>query len=174
MHVSTNQKSRGTSMSTKTKLFSASLILAASLMTAGIAQAQTAPPPSSATPQDNRCWGEAASNLAQMSTGAMGMHSKSSKAPQDTFRDGPFGGGEPRNGVGPTTTLVHAAKDTFMPLGQHAVNNSVGFTDLADPVTGDTTALGKQITGLGTGTATNTALPACSTGLQPNIDFVPN
>jgi hypothetical protein len=164
-------------MSTKTKLFSASLILAASLMTAGIAQAQTAPPPSNATPQDNRCWGEAASNLAQMSKGAMGKHSKSSQAPQETFRDGPFGGGEPRNGVGPTTTLVHAEKDTFMPLGQHAVNNSVGFTDLADPVTGDTTAAGKAFLesvgapDVGTGTAINTGLPACSTGLEANIDF---
>ena len=37
-------------MSTKTKLFSASLILAASLMTAGVAQALG--------PQDNRCWGK--------------------------------------------------------------------------------------------------------------------
>jgi len=46
-------------MSTKTKLFSASLILAASLMTAGIAQAREA------QSGDNRCWGKAASSLAQ-------------------------------------------------------------------------------------------------------------
>jgi hypothetical protein len=123
-------------MSTKTKLFSASLILAASLMTAGGAQALG--------PQDNRCWGEAAASLAQGGPdgtgGTMGDHSKASQSPQTTFRDSVFGGTGKRTGIGNGTSDPEGPHATDMKdggLAVHAKNNSDFFTDLVDPWTGE-------------------------------------
>jgi hypothetical protein len=157
-------------MSTKTKLFSASLILAAGLMTAGIAQAQTAQH-SDPQPQDNRCWGEAASALAKLgkddgiSGGGMGSHSRSATAADknggfrsnDTFAPGD---GQPRAGVGNVTRDPNGPHHTDPGtggLGVHAVNNADFFSTIANPVTGEFESGPKLLDLDGD--------PGCSTGL---------
>ena len=89
-------------------------------------------------PQDNRCWGESASGLAQIEPGAMGQHSRSAKAPGDSFADA-FGIQEPREGVGNVSkNAPHNTDPGDGGNGQHAVNNGTadGFSGLFDPVTG--------------------------------------
>jgi len=122
-------------------------------------------------PQMNRCWGEMASQLAQLPTdtavgahgGGMGIHSKSANTPQDTFRDSAFGanGGKdgPRNGIGNASSMAvpngpHATSTADGGNGVHAINNGstltegvdfldgIGFSAAADPLTGKLTALG--------------------------------
>jgi hypothetical protein len=112
-------------------------------------------------PQLNRCWGEMASQLAQLDTsgvaapgGGMGLHSKDANAPADTFRDSAFGG--PRLGIGNATALEggpHGVSPADGGIGVHAINNGstltegveflngVGFSQFADPLTGDVTTL---------------------------------
>jgi hypothetical protein len=114
--------------------------------------------------QLNRCWGEIASQLAQLPTdgtangGAMGLHSKDNQAPDTTFRDNPLFGGTAtggRAGIGNATggtTGPHQVAPGDGGLGQHAINNGTtttdaqihfgpttltsGFSNLADPRTG--------------------------------------
>jgi hypothetical protein len=142
-------------MSTKTKLFSASLILAAGLMTTGIGQALAAKDTTftmgrDAGPGDNRCWGEAASALAQSAKSGMGLHSRAAAAPGDSFRDSAFinpDGGtlQPRLGVkGATEGPPHNADISQGGLAVHALNNANGFTQLVNPVTGDPVAAGED------------------------------
>jgi len=111
-------------------------------------------------PQMNRCWGEQASNLAQLDTsgvdvagGGMGLHSRDNNAPGDTFRDSPFGGTDTnRLGIGNGTAQVegpHHTNPSDGGLGVHAINNGstttqgpvggLGFSQLADPLTGELT-----------------------------------
>jgi hypothetical protein len=109
-----------------------------------------------------------ASQLAQLPTdsavgangGGMGIHSKSANTPQDTFRDSAFGanGGKdgPRNGIGNASALEggpHGVSPADGGNGVHAINNGstltegveflngVGFSQFADPLTGDVTTL---------------------------------
>lgn len=129
-------------MSTKTKLFSASLILAASLMTAGVGQAlaEEFEMGRESGPQDNRCWGEGASALAQSAKAGMGRHSRSEMAPGDTFRDAinPRADGDPsRSGIGNGTRgAPHNEEPSSGGLGEHALTNSNFFTEFLDPVDG--------------------------------------
>lgn len=141
-------------------LLSAAVI--AGFATTAMAETHTDP-----VPQDNRCWGESASGLAHIEAGAMGQHSRSQKAPGDSFADN-FGGGtiltEPRQGVGNVSRgAPHNTEPGDGGNGQHAVNNgtSDGFSGLIDPVTGlpasgdpDRIPLGED---------------GCSTGLQQNV-----
>jgi len=73
-------------MSTKLKLFPASLVLAIGLVMAGMAQAQEQPPATT-----NQCWGDVASEMGQR--GIMGQHSSS----HSVFTPDPGDGG--REGV---------------------------------------------------------------------------
>jgi hypothetical protein len=139
-------------MSTKTKLFSASLILAAGLMTTGIGQALAAQDTTfvmgrDAGPGDNRCWGEAASALAQSAKAGMGRHSKAAAAPETSFRDSTFINPDqtslqPRLGVkGATEGPPHNTETTVADISRgglavHALNNANAFTQLVNPVTG--------------------------------------
>jgi hypothetical protein len=115
--------------------------------------------------QLNRCWGEIASQLAQLpmdgidaNGGAMGVHSKDDNAPDATFRDSAFGGtSNNRLGIGNGTADEngpHAVAPGDGGLGQHAINNgstttdgqitffqgtplaTSGFSTIADPRTG--------------------------------------
>jgi hypothetical protein len=143
-----------------TGLCTATLLLAA---TGAMAQKVTRVPNDPAVGgQLNRCWGEIASQLAQLPTdgtangGAMGLHSKSFAAPDATFRDSVFGGPGPRLGIGNATggtTGPHQVAPGDGGVGQHAINNGTtttdaqihlgpttltsGFSNLADPRTGD-------------------------------------
>jgi hypothetical protein len=86
--------------------------------------------------QLNRCWGDVASDLAQLDTsstglngGAMGLHSMDNNTPQETFRD-VFNG--PRLGIGNGTAQEegpHAAAPGDGGLGEHAINNGTTTTD---------------------------------------------
>jgi hypothetical protein len=117
-------------------------------------------------PQLNRCWGEIASQLAQLPTdgtangGAMGLHSKDNNAPDATFRDSFLFDPNVTNraGIGNGTANVdgpHGIAPADGGLGQHAINNGTttsgatftsggvsnpgqsGFSNLLDPRTGD-------------------------------------
>jgi hypothetical protein len=149
------------SITSKLKLFRTSLVLGVCLMTTGLAHAAkpTGESHTEAVPTDNKCWGEAASALAKL---GMGDHSKSSKTPATTFRDGDFGGDEPRLGVGNVSEDIHGVAPGDGGNGQHAVNNAQFFSTLADPVTGEVFAQPDPSAAL-LGTA------GCSTGLQPNL-----
>ena len=105
----------------------------------------------------------------------MGSHSRSRNAADINggFRnsDNPFAGdptsdGQPRLGVGNATRTVHNADGPRKGgQGVHAVNNSNGFTEVADAVTG----------GSNLGETNTEILPGgCSTGLNTTIDLVPN
>jgi hypothetical protein len=137
-------------------------------------------------PQMNRCWGEMASQLAQLPTGSavgangggMGIHSKSANTPQHTFRDSAFGGTGSRNGIGNASSMTaetggpHAHSTADGGNGVHAINNGstttegvgflgqIGFSVAADPLTGALTPEGAAALGLppslGTGTAVTT------------------
>jgi hypothetical protein len=154
-------------MTTKRNLLCTGLCTATLLLvgTAGaMAQKTTRVPNDPAVGgQLNRCWGEIASQLAQMSTdgidangGAMGLHSKDNNAPDTTFRDSVFGGTDNnRLGIGNATggtTGPHQVAPGDGGIGQHAINNGTtttdaqihfgpttrtsGFSNLADPRTG--------------------------------------
>jgi hypothetical protein len=132
-------------MSIKTKLFSASLALAAGIAMTAAAQA---------APQDNQCWGQIASGLAKydspnvtddMKGGGMGMHSRSTEAAN---KNGGFAsdknafgikfnvdGG--RQGVGNVSKgAPHNTDPGDGGNGQHAVNNGEVLAPVLDPVTG--------------------------------------
>jgi hypothetical protein len=135
-------------MSTKTKLFSASLILAASLMTAGIAQAQLAENDPEIGGQVNQCWGQIASQLAKDD---MGAHSRSTKAADKvggfassenefgiTFNVKEDGGNAGRDGVGNVSkgkNSPHTVHPGDGGNGFHAITNA-SLADIIDPTTG--------------------------------------
>jgi hypothetical protein len=157
-------------MTTKRNLLCTGLCTATLLLvgTAGaMAQKTTRVPNDPAVGgQLNRCWGEIASQLAQMDTsdslangGGMGQHSKDNQAKGTTFRDNPLFGGTAeggRAGLGNGTSGTngpHQMATGDGGLGQHAINNGTtttdaqihnrdgsistsGFSNLADPVTG--------------------------------------
>ena len=101
--------------------------------------------PASAEPQDNRDWGQVASNLAQLDTegsdgtgGAMGQHSRSTTAADNNggfassdndlgltnnVRD-PDETNNGRDGVGNVSRDVHGTDPGDGGNGQHAVNNA--------------------------------------------------
>lgn len=136
--------------------FSAAVI--AGFISTAVAQDNTHTDP---VPQDNRCWGEAASGLAQIESGAMGQHSRSAKAPGDSFADGVIPITEPRSGVGNVSSgAPHNTEPGDGGNGQHGVNNGTVFSSLVDPVTGEPAS----------GDSDRIPLPdGCSTGLQPNV-----
>lgn len=142
-------------------LLSAAVI--AGFATTAMAETHTDP-----VPQDNRCWGESASGLAHIEAGAMGQHSRSQKAPGDSFADN-FGGGtiltEPRQGVGNVSRgAPHNTEPGTGGNGQHAVNNGTFFSSIIDPVTGEAAS----------GDPDRIPLPdGCSTFLQQNVVPLP-
>jgi hypothetical protein len=106
---------------------------------------------SAAEPQDNRCWGEVASQLAQaesadgLTGGGMGLHSRSETAANINggFANSanPFGQNQPRAGVGNVSAgPPHNTHPSDGGNGQHAANNGEGFTQLVNAVTGDPVA----------------------------------
>jgi hypothetical protein len=122
-------------MSTKTKLFSASLILAASLMTAGIAQAQvekTNDGKPAATM--NQCWGAIANQMG--GAGIMGTHSSAHS---------PFTS-QPRKGVAnqsrflEETGRIEEGDPKYGGNGFHAIANGQLVATI-DPVTGEDSGL---------------------------------
>jgi hypothetical protein len=141
-----------------TGLCTATLMLAATGAMAGkVTRAENTPGTGG---QLNRCWGEMASQLAQLDTsgidangGAMGLHSKDNNAPDTTFRDSAFGGTtNNRLGIGNGTADVngpHGVAPGDGGLGAHAINNGstltegpvggLGFSQLANPMTGQLT-----------------------------------
>src|SRR4051794_6747493 len=148
-------------MSTKTKLFSASLILAASLMTAGgaqaagkaISQADLATNTSETGGNLNRCWGKIASELAHQ--GGLGIHTRSTTAANNvggftasegditngfgiTFNELNADGNHSRAGVGNTSKGLNSPH-TVAPgdggNGAHAITNA-GLADIINPQTG--------------------------------------
>jgi hypothetical protein len=106
---------------------------------------------SAAEPQDNRCWGEVASQLAQAESadglkgGGMGLHSRSGTAADINGgfanSDNPFGQTQPRAGVGNVSAgAPHNTHPSEGGNGQHAANNGEGFTQLVNAVTGEPVA----------------------------------
>jgi hypothetical protein len=97
--------------------------------------------------QNNRCWGEIASQLAKL---GMGPHSRSQTAADNVGgfnnSDNPFGihqqtnketGNAGRTGVGNVSAgAPHFTNPGDGGNGQHAVNNGEFFTQFVDPVTG--------------------------------------
>jgi hypothetical protein len=139
-------------MSTKTKLFSASLILAASLMTTGMAQAQLATNDPNVGGQANQCWGDIASQLAKL---GMGDHTRSTTAANNvggfaasgedgnifgiTFNELNADGNHGRTGVGMVSrgqNSPHTVHPGDGGNGFHAANNGEVLANLIDPVTG--------------------------------------
>jgi hypothetical protein len=121
-----------------TGLCTATLLLAATGAMAGkVTRTENTPGTGG---QLNRCWGEIASQLAQLPTdgidangGAMGLHSKDNAAPDTTFRDA-FTPPDTNNrlGIGNGTADVngpHAVAPGDGGLGQHAINNGSTTTD---------------------------------------------
>jgi hypothetical protein len=106
---------------------------------------------SAAEPQDNRCWGEVASQLAQadsadgLTGGGMGLHSRSETAANINggFANSgnPFGQDQPRAGVGNVSAgAPHNTHPSEGGNGQHAANNGEGFTQIVNAVTGEPVA----------------------------------
>ena len=113
---------------------------------AGAAHAQSTDKPNATL---NQCWGNVASQLAQLgknddiSGGGMGAHSRSAKSPQGGFAAGSGLIEEPRNGVGnQSQNPPHSTHPSEGGNGIHANNNAIftnpnrpGFS--LDPVTGE-------------------------------------
>ncbi|SDB74932.1 hypothetical protein [Belnapia rosea] len=113
--------------------------------------------------QNNRCWGEAASQTAKLGDpsvtgGGMGAHSRSATAAD--INGGFASNGfitQPRNGVGNQSRIPEAPHQTEPGdggNGQHAVNN-IFLTQFINPVTGE---FNGELT-----------LTPCSTGMQINL-----
>jgi hypothetical protein len=102
-----------------------------------------------AEPQDNRCWGEVASQLAQSvdddndgvdaTGGGMGAHSRDQTAADLVGGFGQNADGGGRDGVGNVSSDVHNTDPGDGGNGQHAANNGEFFAPLLDPVDGSGT-----------------------------------
>jgi hypothetical protein len=95
--------------------------------------------------QNNKCWGQTASELAKQSDpsvngGGMGAHTRSETAADINggFANStnPFGQDQPRSGVGNVSTDVHGVHPGDGGNGIHAANNGQVLTAFANPVTG--------------------------------------
>ena len=102
---------------------------------------------SGAEPQDNRCWGEVASQLAQSvdddgdgavaTGGGMGAHSRSAQGAEQVGGFATTGIiPQPRDGVGNVSTDVHGTAPSDGGNGQHAANNGEFLAPTLDPVDG--------------------------------------
>ena len=121
------------------------LCIALAVGGAGFAYAQTTPGSQDpgTTGQRNQCWGNVASQLAQLGSndniagGGMGSHSRSGTAAEINggFANGIIPIPQPRNGVANQTREFHGTEPGDGGNGVHANNNALA-TRFLDPVTG--------------------------------------
>lgn len=139
-------------MSNRTKYLG--LAAGTALILAAVAPATAANDPSVGG-QLNQCWGQIASQLAQLDTsyvdangGGMGIHSRAAAGQGSTFGENvpfgdPFNTNGGRTGVGNVSKgAPHSTHPGDGGNGQHALNNSndgvngLGFANGLDPLTG--------------------------------------